>query len=311
MNFRWLSSTLTTLCAFLLLPGAAQAKKKAEKITPDIANEHYGPHALNVLDLWKARSDKPTPLVVQIHGGGFHGGSKNTADPAMVAALTAKGISVMAISYRLSPEVTYPAHHTDCARAIQYARLHAKEWNIDPARIGATGNSAGAGIILWLGFHEDLADPANADPVLRRSSRLAGMAVFNAQSTYDPFVIREWIGEVTSKHPVLENFYGLKPDQYDTPAARAMFAQASAVTHLSKDDPPVYAIYMEPRDPLPADAKPGAGIHHPNFGLKLKEEMDKLGLECTLRHVEDGADFIQEMTAFFVKHLSASPNGSP
>ncbi|MGV3662045.1 MAG: alpha/beta hydrolase [Prosthecobacter sp.] len=304
MNIHRLPSALLTLCAGLLLLCNAHAKKaQAAKVTPDIANEHYGPHALNVLDLWKARSDKPTPLVVQIHGGGFHGGSKNTADPAMVAALTAKGISVMAISYRLSPEVTYPVHHMDCARAIQYARLRAREWNIDPARIGATGNSAGAGMILWLGFHDDLADPANADPVLRESSRLRGMAVFNAQTSYDPFVIKGWIGEATSKHPLFEMFYGLKPEQYDTPAARAQFAQASAVTHLTKDDPPVYAIYKEPRDPVPADAKPGAGIHHPNFGLRLKEQMDRTGIECTLRHVDEGADFIQEMTAFFVRHL--------
>ena len=51
----------------------------------------------------------------------------------------------MAINYRLSPEVHFPAHYMDCARAIQFARSHAKEWNIDPARVAATGGSAGAG----------------------------------------------------------------------------------------------------------------------------------------------------------------------
>jgi len=44
----------------------------------------------------------------------------------------------------------------DCARAIQFLRSKAARWNIDPKRIAATGGSAGAGISLWLGFHDDL-----------------------------------------------------------------------------------------------------------------------------------------------------------
>jgi acetyl esterase/lipase len=59
----------------------------------------------------------------------------------------------------------------DCARAIQYARYHAKEFNIDPKRVAATGSSAGGMTSLWLAFHGDLADPKNADPVLRESTR--------------------------------------------------------------------------------------------------------------------------------------------
>ena len=118
----------------------------------------------------------------------------------------------MAINYRLSPEVTFPDHYMDCARAIQFARHHAREWNLDPKRVGATGGSAGAGTSLWIGFHDDMADPNNADPVLRQSTRLTCMAVLGAQSTYDPFVIKEWVGEAASKHPALEGFYGLKPE---------------------------------------------------------------------------------------------------
>src|SRR5438045_2067494 len=123
------------LLLFLLClsPGFAQRAGKAGKAanlpTPDLSNVHYGPHERNVLDLWKAKSDKPTPLVVYIHGGGFAHGSK---DGYNAAPLLANGISVMAINYRLSPEVTFPAHYMDCARAIQYARAHAKEWNLDP-----------------------------------------------------------------------------------------------------------------------------------------------------------------------------------
>lgn len=305
MNTHRLPSVLTTLIASLLILGSAHAQKaapKAPKIKPDLANEHYGPHERHVLDLWKAKSDKPTPLVVYIHGGGFRAGSKESVSPTLLKLLD-QGISIMAINYRFSPEVTFPAHYMDSARSIQYARARAKEWNIDPTRIGATGGSAGAGTSLWIGFHDDMADPKSEDPVLRESTRLSCMAVFGAQSTYDPITITEWIGEAAALHPALEGFYGLQWDQYQTPAAREVFKKAAAITYLSKDDPPVYAFYSEPRGPLPPDAKPGTGIHHINFGIKLKEQMDALGIECTIRHADEKTSAAQETNDFFIKHL--------
>ncbi len=299
---------LATLIVSLVTLGtglAQKAPRQIEKPRPTLVKVHYGEHERQVLDFWRAKSDKPTPLVVFIHGGGFRAGSKEGI-PSALFALLDKGISLMAINYRFSPGVTFPAHYMDSARSIQYARHHAKEWNIDPTRIGATGGSAGAGTSLWIGFHDDMADPKNADPVLRESTRLICMAVSGAQSTYDPFVIKEWVGEAASNHPALEGFDGLKREQYDTPAARAMFKKAAAITYLTKDDPPVYAFYTEPRGPLPADAKPGTGIHHINFGLKLKEQMDKLGIECTIRHADEKASYAQEANDFFVKHLLGS-----
>ncbi len=296
-----IAMALLQLIGFAQQPGPARTGPKPPP--PDLKDEHYGPHERHVLDLWRAKSETPTPLVVVIHGGGFRAGSKETTSGLLVKGLLGEGISVMAINYRFSPEVTFPAHYMDCARAIQYARLHAKEWNIDPKRVGASGGSAGAGTSLWIGFHDDMADPQNADPVLRESTRLSCMAVMAAQSTYDPFVIKEWVGEPAARHMALEGFYGLTWDQYDTPAAREMFKKAAPITYLTKDDPPVWAFYSDPRDPVPANAKRGEGIHHIIFGLKLKEQMDKLGIECTIRHKDEGINPQQEMVAFFARHL--------
>ena len=112
--------------------------------------------------------------------------------------------------------------------------------------------------------------------------------------------------EAAALHPVFEGFYGLKRAQFDTPAAREMFTKAAAITYLSKDDPPVYAYYSEARGPLPPDAKPGQGIHHIIFGLKLKEQMDMLGIDCTIRHADEKTSPPQEIVDFFVKHLLGS-----
>lgn len=303
MQRRSLLVPLSLLSALLVGAGHSGAVQNPPKPPPDLANVAYGPHPRNVLDLWKAKSDRPAPLVVFIHGGGFRSGSKEGLPAGLLRGCLETGISVMSVNYRLSPEVHFPAHYLDCGRAIQFARAHAREWNLDPARVGASGGSAGAGTSLWLGFHEDLADPKQSDPILRQSTRLRCMAVLGAQSSYDPRVIREWIGGRAHEHTALPGFFGLKEDELQSEKAYRRYRDASPITHLSAGDPPVYAFYSEPKGPLPADAGPGVGIHHPNFGNRLKEAMDRLGIECTVRHQDDGGNLNAEMVTFFVKHL--------
>src|SRR4051794_37809147 len=192
---RFVAWTFLMTFAILLAsePAFAQAKAKQKgetKPPPDIANISYGPHERNVMDVWKARSDEPTPLLVFIHGGGFRGGSKEALPAYLMNACLENGISVVAVNYPLLPQIQFSAHYMDSARAIQFARSKAKEWNLDPKRVAASGGSAGAGTSLWLGFHDDMADPKNPDPVQRESTRLACMVVFGAQSSYDPRVIK-------------------------------------------------------------------------------------------------------------------------
>ncbi|HVK14028.1 MAG TPA: alpha/beta hydrolase [Gemmataceae bacterium] len=306
-----LAVTMTVLVAGTPRAAHAQAKKGQDsKPKPDVQDAKYGPHERNVLDLWKAKSGKPTPVVVFIHGGGFRAGDKSNLSPGLLARCLEAGISVAAINYRLSHQAPFPAPMLDGGRAVQFIRSQAKEWNLDPARIGATGGSAGAGISLWLAFHDDLADPKSDDLVARQSTRLTCAAVLGAQSSYDPRWIQKTIGGRAHEHPALMPFYGLKPDELDSPKAHKLYEQASPINYLSKDDAPVFLVYSEPKGPLPADAKPGEGIHHLKFGEALKAKMDPLGIECVVRHTDDykekagPADTLnREMVAFFVKHL--------
>src|SRR5262249_44541121 len=113
----------------------------------------YGPHGRNVLDFWQAESKGPAPVLVSIHGGGVGAGDKGV-QPRLLKGCLDSGISVAAISYRYSTRAIAPAPFQDGSRAVQFLRSKAKDWNIDPKRIAATGGSAGAGMSLWLGFHE-------------------------------------------------------------------------------------------------------------------------------------------------------------
>ncbi|MGH9660081.1 MAG: alpha/beta hydrolase, partial [Bryobacteraceae bacterium] len=153
-------------------------------------------------------------------------------------------------------------------------------------------------------FHDDLAEPRSDDPVRRQSSRLSAMAVQGAQTTYDPREIGRLIGGAAARHPALEPFYGLSGDELKSERAFRLFADASPVTHLTRDDPPAFLFYAEPDGPLPADAKPGQGIHHPRFGAFLKERMDRLRIDCVVRHRDQykgemPLDLYREMVAFF------------
>ena len=167
------------------LRGQDRADNRRPAVPPTHPDLKYGPYDRNVMDVWLAKSNKPMPVLVSIHGGGFRNGNKSVSGDLLRQCLES-GISVAAITYRLSDEAIAPAQFLDSARAIQFIRHNAKEWNLDPTRIAATGGSAGAGISLWLGFHDDLADTDNNDPVLRQSTRLTCMAVYNGQTSYDP-----------------------------------------------------------------------------------------------------------------------------
>ncbi len=282
----------------------AAKKDETAKPKPDIADGKYGKFDRNVFDLWKPKSKKPTALVVYIHGGGFINGSKEKLSTNLLNELLKNGIAVMAINYRLFPAASFPDNYLDCARAIQFARFHAKDFNIDPKLVGATGSSAGGITSLWIGFHDDLADTGNADPVLRESTRLKAMAVFSAQTTVEPEIVRTRIGAAAMKHSTFSGkFFGLKADELNTPKAAKLFAEASPLHYLTKDDPPVWAFYSVSKAPLTDKSTTSDAIHHPNFGVVLKEGMDKVKIECKLRHKDDGQNVNGDMTAFLLKYL--------
>jgi acetyl esterase len=273
-----------------------------------LANISYGPHERNVLDFYRADSGKPTPVVVFIHGGGFVSGSKANLNSAMRDRLLESGISVAAINYRYATQASFPAPMMDGVRAIQFLRFKSREWNIDKTRIAAMGGSAGAGMALWIGYHDDFANPASHDPIERESSRLLAMAVNGAQTTLHPAIISTFISPATASHPSGPVFFGIPFSDYDTPRARAIFRDASPATYLSKDDPPAWLYYDEPDVDVPPNAKPGTGIHHPRFGVYLRERCMPLGLKCDVRFATDYQDVrgaANEQFAFLRRQLTA------
>lgn len=251
---------------------------------PTLSNVAYGSDPSQVLDFWKAESPTPTPLVYYVHGGAWLRGKKTDFGKGIGAVrigdFLAAGISVVSIEYRfievaqkagIKPPVKWPLE--DSARALQFVRSKAAEWNIDKKRIGATGSSAGACSSLWLAFHADMADPRSTDPVARESTRLSCAAVWVAQTTLDPKQMKEWtpnsvygghaFGFSSARTPAEFQKY-LDGRESILPWIR----EYSPYEHVGADDPPVYLFYGD----KPALGKPQKDpTHTVNFGVKLQE----------------------------------------
>ncbi len=289
------------------LPGWPQPADPLFKpaVPASFTDVKYGPHDRNLMDVWLADSEEPTAVLVSIHGGAFRHGVKKVSNRLLRECLNS-GISVVTITYRFTDTAIAPAQFHDAARAIQFIRHNAQEWNIDPTRIGATGGSAGAGLSLWLGFHDDLADPGNDDPVLRQSTRLTCMAVDQGQSSYDPRFIRDLFPENdTYQTSALADLFDVDLKKLDElPQEKyALFEEVSSINHLTPDDPPVLMTYTSRLDTPISDRS--IGIHHPRFGIALKKEMDGLGLECHVHAgIEKGSPKRSDlMMKFLANHL--------
>ena len=252
------------------------------QLAPTHADVSYGPAARNVLDFWQAQGEGPRPLLVYIHGGGWTGGDKKQ-DTKRYQKFLAQGISCAAINYRLSGEAPLPAPVHDAARAIQFLRTKAADWKIDPQHIALTGGSAGACSSMWLLLHDDLADPGATDPVLRQSSRVCAAAVAAGQTSIDPKVIEGWLGPNVLKHRMINLSVGeptMESALKNYDKHHATYVEFSPYNHVDAQDPPLLMTYGGDMTLPSKDA--GHGIHHPVYGVKLKEKSDRLGHECHL-----------------------------
>ncbi|MBP87941.1 MAG: lipase [Planctomycetaceae bacterium] len=272
------------LIAFLLLAVTVPtfAADAAKGIKPTHAELSYGPHKMNVLDFYKAEGDGPRPLLVYIHGGGWIGGDKKRGEASFKPFLD-KGISYAAVNYRLTGEASLPAPVHDAARAIQFIRSKAKEWNIDKKRIALTGGSAGACTSMWILLHDDLADPKADDLVQRESTRVTAAAVAGGQTSIDPKVIEPWLGPNVLKHNMINMAVGertIADALANYEKHRKLYIEFSPYNHLTDDDPPLLMTYGNNMK-LPSE-NAGHGIHHPVYGVKMKEKADKCGHECHL-----------------------------
>jgi hypothetical protein len=301
---------------------SAKAKPKAKPARPmptiaDFAYGHDSPR--QVFDFWQAKSDKPTPVVLLIHGGGWKGGDKSGYGESEIQPLLDAGISVAALNYRfidqameqhVEPPVKASLH--DAARALQTIRSKAKEWNIDPTRIGSTGTSAGACTSLWLALHDDLAKPDSSDPVERESTRLTCIAVGSAQTSLDPIQVRKWISNaVYGGHAF--GFAGgdrKRPDEFELlienrEKVLPWIKEYSPIELVSKNDPPIYMEYPRQKQAPKMGQEEPDPTHSAMYGVGLAEKLKETGVEVVLNYPGHEDKNYKSIPEFLIKKLTA------
>jgi acetyl esterase/lipase len=189
--------------------------------------------------------------VIWVVSGGYYS-SHEAINPVFVTVLLNRGYTVFAVVHGSQPRYTIPDAVADLNRSVRYIRLHAKEFGIDPNRIGITGGSAGGHLSLMQGTAGDLGDPKAKDPVDRTSSRIQAVACFFPPTDFlnfgttgnvalgtgilkdfpAPFEFREFV-------PQKKCFVQIADEKRRLEIGR----QISPVNHVTQDDAPTLIIH--------------------------------------------------------------------
>lgn len=134
-------------CLWASMTAAAVAAEPEVKLPPGVRMERdvaYIPDGDDAqrLDLYLPEKgpDKPLPLIVHIHGGGWRAGNKF---PCPFVGMVNRGYAVASVEYRFSQKAVFPAQIQDCQAAIRWLRANSRKYGFDPDHVGVVGGSAG------------------------------------------------------------------------------------------------------------------------------------------------------------------------
>lgn len=298
----------------------------------------YGDGERNLFDIYLPDCDEPTGLVIYIHGGGFTGGDKSGGHSNIehIRTFLQSCVAYATISYFLL-DVPSAAEGTgsiaaqggvltslrDTARALQFMRYHFESLNLDPERVATYGVSAGAGASLWLGTHDDMADPDSEDGVLRESTRVKAVGALATQSTYDLLRWEDILLPLTERFapvlggtdiptvaagvgatnylltflgvPTVEDIYSAENEEYR--------ANVDMLGLMDAGDAPIFVYNYET----------GFGdllnmfLHHGLHALAVKERADEVGLHNVAYSDDPEYNFQdpsgEELTSFLLRHI--------
>jgi dipeptidyl aminopeptidase/acylaminoacyl peptidase len=207
------------------------------------------------------------------------------------------------VNHRNGPRFHYPAAVEDVQRAVRYIRYKAKDYGVDPARIGAVGYSSGAYLAAMLGVLDGTGDSADPDPINRMSAKVqcvvASAAPTDLQlaSSGDPNVA-SYMGQLRPRAAGLDP----RPD----PVAVRAYREASPITHVSASSAPTLLLH--------GDADPIVSFHQSEV---MEAAMRRVGVDVRLvrlpggdhgfggdaaRH-PDWPDFLGETVRWLDRHL--------
>jgi acetyl esterase/lipase len=274
-------------------PTTKPLPKDVEKLT-DVVYGNAGEKPL-LCDIYRLRTpaESPRPAIVQFHGGGWNHGDKSSTGLAGMRLVKA-GFVLVSVDYRLSTEAIFPAQINDAKCAVRFLREHAKEYNIDPERIGAMGGSAGGHLAALLGTAGDAAELEGDGGSKGFSSKVQAVADLWGPANLASIASQGNSGTVrdTPTSSVSRLLGGTVSSNKDKALA------ASPISYISADDPPFLIIH--------GDADPTVPLAQ---SQEFFDALKKTGVDATFKiapgfgHGVKGEEYEKMVIEFFEKHL--------
>lgn len=220
--------------------GKAPAKPKFKKVLPALPDtvalhekiecSRAGDFPV-LLDIYVPKAPGKYPAVLLIHGGGWRARQVD-ADKPLAERLAQRGYVVAQVAYRLSTDAKFPAALHDCKAALRFLRAHAEEYRLDPERIGVAGGSAGGQLSGLMGMTAGVKELEGSGGSPEESTAIKACVVMAATMDFvesnrmkNNEAVIQYLG------PFAEN--------------KALYSQASPITHVKQGCPPTLFIEGE------------------------------------------------------------------
>ena len=199
------SAVLSVLSGLLLVTGIASAAPPVpDSVIWETGIEYSNPGDEHLqLNLARPKTGSgPFPAVLCIHGGGFRAGKRDSYD-ALCLKLAERGYVAATMTYRLAPKHQFPAAVHDTKAAVRWLRANAQKYNLNPAKIGVTGGSAGGHLAQFLGVTANVPQFEGTGGNPEQSS-----AVTCVVNVYGPSDFTKSYGKSVDAHEVLPLWFG-------------------------------------------------------------------------------------------------------
>jgi acetyl esterase/lipase len=293
--FPRLASLIACLC---LAFGSAVQAADPEPTHADIS---YGPHPHQLLDIYLPKGDGPFPVLIW-YGRVWEPGLA----PPPVKRMFESGVAAVAVRTRvmkdgIADNINPPISVCllDARRALQYVRLHAAEWKIDPDRIAVGGSSQGALPALYVACAGEKADPKSADPVERVSTKVVCVGAHRSQPSIDPRRMQEWVPGVEWGAPAFGCSFAESLKRRDE--LLPLIKKWSPETLLHKGGPPIYFENNWGLTQPDGVAKMDYLVHSPRWALGFQKIAQERGVMCYVKYPDHPTEKFADIWDFLAR----------
>ena len=249
------------------------------------------------LDLYLPKSrkgNKPLPVIVFIHGGGWQAGNKSSGIGNLARFVSSGDYAGVSVGYRLTNEAPWPAQIHDCKAAIRWIKANAEEYGLDASKIAAWGTSAGGHLVSFLGTSGDVkALEGTLGKHLDQDSKVNCVVNFFGPENFLTMIRQaSTIDRKTDDYPEAKLLGGRVQDKME------VAKEASPITHVSAGDAPFLTAHGT-KDPLVPYAQ----------AQEIDAALKSVGVESILITMTNGGHGFrspaldERVQQFFDKHL--------